>query len=143
VDIVIAVLAASAFLAAAILLIGRAGSLAGGRGRKGGRRRGGDGSARTRSCPLCSSALEPGERVHSKLYPGKGDRIMHILGCPRCWPASETADAAAAARRICPVCGREIGREGYAVARYFERPGTPGGGARPHIHVLGCTECRK
>jgi hypothetical protein len=138
VDIVIAVIAASAFLAAAVLLIGRVGAFAGRRRRGVGRRRaGGDGSARIRSCPLCASVLEPGERVHSKLYPGKGDRIMHIFGCPRCWPATPSAP------RICPVCGREIGREGYAVARYFDRPGTPGGGARPHIHVLGCTECRK
>jgi hypothetical protein len=137
VDIVIAVIAASAFLAAAVLLIGRIGSQAGGRRRRGGRRGGGAALERARACPLCSSVLEPGERVHSKLYPGKGDRIMHILGCPRCWPATPSAP------RLCPVCGREIGREGYAVARYFERAGTPGGGSRAHIHVLGCTECRK
>lgn len=83
-----------------------------------------------RSCPLCSSLLAPGERVSSKLYPGKADRIMHIFGCPHCWPASNSAP------RICPVCRRELDPEGWVVARYFEKPD------RKHVHVLGCTSCR-
>jgi hypothetical protein len=132
VDIVVAVLAASSFLAAAVLLIGRVGALA---RRRGSRAAGG--ASKARACPLCSSALEGGERIHSKLYPGKEDRIMHIFGCPRCWPATPSAP------RLCPVCGKEIGREGYAVARYFERAIGPGSGGRAHVHVLGCTECRR
>jgi hypothetical protein len=149
VDIVIAVLAASAFLAAAVLMLGRVGAFAKerratARGARSGRvrSRGAEGTGGSRTCPLCSSRLDGGERVKSKLFPGRGDRIMHIFGCPRCWPSTPTADAAPRPRRICPVCGAEIGREGWAVARYFERAAGAGGGNRAHVHVLGCTECR-
>jgi hypothetical protein len=83
-----------------------------------------------RSCPLCSSVLAPGERVRSKLFPGKNDRIMHIFGCVHCWPATVSAP------RICPVCGQVLDAEGWVIARYFESPG------RKHVHVLGCTDCR-
>jgi predicted amidophosphoribosyltransferase len=56
---------------------------------------------------------------------------MRIFGCPHCWPAApEKRD------RLCPVCGGLIDPRGYAIARYFERPG------RKHVHVLGCTGCR-
>lgn len=85
-----------------------------------------------RSCPLCGALLSPGERVHSDLSPGKGDRIMRIYGCPHCWPSLPGKGD-----RVCPVCGGVIAPEGYAVARYFERPG------RKHVHVLGCTGCRR
>ncbi|MGA2546730.1 MAG: hypothetical protein ABSF43_09295 [Rectinemataceae bacterium] len=81
-------------------------------------------------CPLCSSALGPGERVKSRLLPAKADRIMHIFGCVHCWPATPSIP------RICPACGRALDIEGYVIARYFERPD------RRHIHVLGCTGCR-
>lgn len=138
VDIVVAVLAASAFLAAAVLMVGRVGALAMRRGP-----RAAGAASKVRTCPLCSSALEGGERIHSKLYPGKGDRIMHIFGCPRCWPATPSTSATHASRRLCPVCGKEIGREGWVVARYFERAIGPGSGSRAHVHVLGCTECRR
>ena len=100
-------------------------------GSRGGRipRRSAVGASRT--CPVCGSPLEPGERVHSKVFAPKGDRIMHIYGCPRCWPSN------AVHVRACPVCEREVPREGYLVARLFERPG----GAK-HVHVLGCSGCR-
>jgi RNase P subunit RPR2 len=93
------------------------------------------------ACPLCSSILAPGERVKSDLAPGKGDRIMRIFGCPHCMPQAEEARgqgraARTLAKRFCPVCGRELEPGGFAVARYFEKPG------RKHIHVLGCTSCR-
>jgi hypothetical protein len=83
-----------------------------------------------RACPLCFSALEPSERISSQLFPGKGDRIMRIFGCPHCWPATPSVP------RICPVCGKALDAQGWVTARYFERPG------RRHVHVLGCTNCR-
>ena len=86
--------------------------------------------ADARSCPLCHSVLVAGQRVKSSLFPGKADRIMHIFGCPNCWPATPSMP------RICPVCGRTLDAEGWVIARYFERPG------RRHVHVLGCTLCR-
>jgi hypothetical protein len=88
------------------------------------------GGADKRACPLCCSALAPGERISSTLFPGKGDRIMRIQGCPHCWPATPSAP------RICPVCGQALDAQGWVTARYFERPG------RRHVHVLGCTNCR-
>jgi hypothetical protein len=84
-----------------------------------------------RTCPVCGSSLRPGERVHSRVFTPKGDRIMHVYGCPRCWPAN------IGNVRVCPVCEKEVPREGYLVARLFERPD----GSR-HVHVLGCTGCR-
>ena len=94
--------------------------------------RAGQAGPAARSCPLCGSTLGPGERVKSDLSPGKGDRIMRIFGCPRCWPALPGAKA-----RTCPVCRGEIPPGGHAVARYFESPG------RKHVHVLGCSACRE
>jgi hypothetical protein len=97
----------------------------------------GSGGAERRACPLCCSELAGGERISSKLYPGKGDRIMRILGCPHCWPATPSVP------RICPVCGQALDAKGWVTARYFERPASPGKGpARRHVHVLGCTGCR-
>jgi hypothetical protein len=62
---------------------------------------------------------------------------MHILGCPHCWPAN------ASSTRACPVCGKALDAEGWVVARYFERPASPGRGPeRRHVHVLGCPNCR-
>jgi hypothetical protein len=84
-----------------------------------------------RSCPLCGASLAAGERIHSDITPGKGDRIMRIFGCPHCWPSTPGKRD-----RLCPVCGGLIDPRGYAIARYFERPG------RRHVHVLGCTNCR-
>lgn len=88
------------------------------------------GSVRPGACPLCSTPLGPGERVKSDIYPGKGDRMMRIFGCPRCLPPTGNFP------RVCPVCLRVLPPEGWVVARYFERPG------RRHVHVLGCTACR-
>lgn len=87
-------------------------------------------------CPICKSMLRRGERVHSVVFSkGKSGRsqesIAHLFGCPYCYPANRQHP------RICPVCSRTIRDEGYLVARMFERPG------KKHVHVLGCTECRR
>ncbi len=84
-----------------------------------------------RTCPLCATVLEPGERVKSDILRGKSDSLMRIYGCPHCWPPVEGS-----ALRHCPVCGQGIAPDGHALARYFERPG------RKHVHVLGCSGCR-
>jgi hypothetical protein len=86
--------------------------------------------AGAKSCPLCRSVLVAGQTVKSSLFPGGADRIMHIFGCPHCWPATPSVP------RICPVCGGALDAGGWVIARYFERPG------RRHVHVLGCTGCR-
>lgn len=83
-----------------------------------------------RACPLCGELLIPGERIKSRVNPGKSDRLMQIYGCPHCYPPNIQC------KRICPVCRKEVPREGYVIARLFESPG------RRHVHVLGCSGCR-
>ncbi|RKX79335.1 MAG: hypothetical protein DRP87_03450 [Spirochaetes bacterium] len=86
----------------------------------------------TKPCPLCGTGLVKNkEQVKSMVYPGKPDKIMHIFGCPYCYPANSEI------KRICPVCKKPLKPEGFVIARVYEkRP-------RTHIHVIGCTECKK
>lgn len=85
-----------------------------------------------RKCPVCNEVLAPGMQVKSKLFSQKGrDRIMHVLGCPYCWPENTEFS------RMCPVCAHIIPRNGYLIARYFEDA------KHKHVHVLGCSGCRK
>ncbi len=82
-----------------------------------------------RHCPLCGSAMQRKEKVHSVLYPGGQDRMMDIHGCPHCYPPSPSV------RRRCPVCSRELGNEEVVIARFFQVE------QRRHVHVLGCSSC--
>ena len=85
-----------------------------------------------RTCPVCGEKLAPGALVKSKVYERKArDKVMHIFGCPFCWPENT------AYRRVCPVCEKVVPRGGYLLARYFEKPG------HRHVHVLGCSGCRR
>lgn len=97
-------------------------------------------------CPLCGTLLAPGERVHTVVYSGESgaekqtarlsnerprDALVHMFGCPYCYPPNETV------HRHCPVCGHTLPADGFVVARMFTK------GDRKHVHVLGCTECRR
>lgn len=82
-------------------------------------------------CPVCDAQMDSGERVKSHVFPGKHVRSMRIFGCPECYPPNQVR------KRICPVCRKEVPRDGYLIARMFERPD------RKHVHVLGCTGCRE
>ncbi len=85
-----------------------------------------------RSCPVCGEVLAPGMLVRSKVFKAPGrDQVMQIYGCPYCWPENSQY------RRVCPVCEKVVPRDGYLLARYFERP------ERRHVHVLGCSGCRR
>lgn len=84
-------------------------------------------------CPLCSSLLYEGEQLKSTLYPGKTDSICHIFGCPHCFPYPEQDIT-----RICPVCRRKVFADNYLVARMFTKQNS-----KNHVHIIGCTECRK
>lgn len=86
-------------------------------------------SQQTKPCPLCKEPLNPGERVHSILYPGKPDSLMEIFGCPFC----EKPDSKN--KRTCPVCKKEMPSDAMLIARVFEKPG------KKHVHVLGCSSC--
>jgi hypothetical protein len=91
-----------------------------------------------RTCPLCSSGLKRGERVHTVVFgpspksnpSAPEERIAHIFGCPHCYPADPQN------KRICPVCRKALSGDGFLYARMFERPG------KTHVHVIGCTGCR-
>ena len=85
------------------------------------------------TCPVCSAKLNPGELVSSQAFPslnGGKDRFMHIRGCVYCLHGDRD--------RVCPVCGIILKENEILIARLFERPGR-----RSHVHVLGCSHCRR
>ncbi|MCL1817826.1 MAG: hypothetical protein FWG35_02765 [Spirochaetaceae bacterium] len=92
-----------------------------------------------RTCPICGSLLEKGQLIKSIAFQGGvtvgnvTERLNHIFGCPFCYPVN------GATPRVCPVCRRIIPADGYLIARMFERSDRE----RKHVHVLGCTACRK
>lgn len=89
----------------------------------------------SRPCPLCGSALSPGERVHSVVFASSApDKVMEISGCPHCRPPSGV-------RRVCPVCKGVLGPSDVVTARVFERKKETGA-KKTHVHVLGCPRCR-
>jgi len=84
-------------------------------------------------CPICSSRLSKGDLVQTMAYPsvsGGKDRLMHVQGCLHCLYGD--------LERYCPVCGAPLGNDDILVARMFERRNR-----HPHVHVLGCSHCRK
>jgi len=92
----------------------------------------------SKTCPLCGAPLQSGETVKSVVFParraaGIEESMSRIYGCPRCWPADDRHP------RICPFCRKEVPREGWVIARYFHNGRT----GRRHVHVQGCTGCRK
>ena len=88
-------------------------------------------TGRTTKCPLCGSNLTDNKRVKSVLFPGKPDSMMEINGCPYCFPSNPDI------LRICPVCKKEVPKDGHVIARVFIKP------TKKHVHVLGCTGCYK
>ncbi len=90
-----------------------------------------------KNCPICGCPLKRGETVHSHLYPGKPDGMMYIYGCPFCYKNHPHLIELKNVKRICPYCKTSIPQNGWVIARVFEKPG------KTHVHVLGCTECRK
>jgi hypothetical protein len=84
-----------------------------------------------KTCPVCAARLPPGELVKSAAFPAAGgkDRMMHIFGCIYCLEGERA--------RSCPVCGSVIDRDEILFARIFDKPG------RSHVHVLGCSRCRR
>ena len=99
---------------------------------KGGEKRAGvPGDAQV--CPVCSSRLEKGDLVQTLAYPsitGGRDRLMHIRGCLYCLTGN--------LERSCPVCRGPLRVDEILVARIFDR-----GLRRSHVHILGCSRCRR
>jgi len=88
-------------------------------------------TGKSTKCPLCGSELRDNKRVKSVLFPGKPDSMMEINGCPYCFPVNSDI------KRICPVCKKEVPKDGHVIARVFLKPN------KKHVHVLGCTGCYK
>ena len=84
---------------------------------------------RLRPCPLCSTMLRKGETVKTVIYPAKGDTLAEVFGCPYCYGDHPSAV------RICPVCQKPVPDGGHVIGRMFKE--------RRHLHVLGCTGCRR
>ncbi|MFQ3620742.1 MAG: hypothetical protein SNJ78_07335 [Spirochaetales bacterium] len=90
-------------------------------------------------CPLCGYPLRRGERIKSVVFKGGyeaggvKEQVSHLFGCPYCLPANSDY------KRRCPVCNQILPSDGYLIARFFTRKGQQ----KHHVHVLGCTECRK
>jgi len=118
-----------------------------GRGRAPGRSSGGTSSLSI--CPLCGSPLKRGERVHTAAFPGINERMVHIFGCPYCHPryapegpgsgGKRAADGSprvpGGARRVCPVCHRELREGEYLTGRMRKSK------EKTYIRVLGCSRC--
>ena len=84
-------------------------------------------------CPVCSTKLVSGDLVRTIAFPsitGGKDRLMHIRGCVFCIEGK--------IKRSCPVCRKSLYVEDILVARMFDRSFR-----RSHVHVLGCSQCRK
>ena len=90
-----------------------------------------DDQPKTRQCPLCGSWLTTGERVRSVVFPGKQEKLVHVFGCPFCYPQGKQAP------RVCPVCKKELSADSFLVGILWEKP------EKRHLHISGCTQCRR
>ncbi len=87
------------------------------------------------TCPLCGSPLQKGENLITRVYRPMTvpDQRCTISGCPHCYPVCESG-----VQRKCPVCGKVVPKNGYLIARLFNR--TEG---KKHVMITGCSECAK
>ena len=89
------------------------------------------------------SAAYPVKPGSDGRYPGGVEKLMEVYGCPHCMPPGGSE------KRICPVCKKELTANGYVVGRYFivnNQEKMPDGSIsrkKNHLHVLGCTQCRR
>jgi len=84
-------------------------------------------------CPVCLYKIFRGELVKTIAFPKKAnssDCLMHIKGCVNCLENNKP--------RQCPICKADLSVDDFLVARMFERRGQ-----KNHVHVLGCSRCRK
>lgn len=109
-------------------------------------------TGKTKTCPVCSANLPEGEQVKTVAFPAfnnSKDRMMHIHGCVFCLPnmdwKAETNQkiknrppGSGGRKRICPVCKAVLAPDDFLAARIFERALR-----KNHVHVLGCSRCRK
>jgi hypothetical protein len=82
-------------------------------------------------CILCGSPLAGGERIHSTVFKGEGDSIVHVYGCLHCYGELATEG------RICPICKGYLPEGGYLMGRMWDKRQ-----GKRHLHVSGCTLCK-
>lgn len=85
------------------------------------------------TCPVCNSALMPGENIVSRVFRPMNvpDQLCTIYGCPHCYPKAESG-----LKRECPVCKKAVAQDGHLVARLFNYKDK-----KKHVRVMGCTSC--
>jgi len=100
-------------------------------------------------CPLCGMRLLKGETVKSRLITIESssqfkspvqESTSYMYGCKYCWPSNQTYT------RFCPACKAKLGTEDYVIGRFFEKRKSGDANlvkTKDHLHVLGCTLCRK
>ena len=96
-------------------------------------KRNADGEVLLVTCPVCNSALLPGENIVSRVFRPMNvpDQLCTIYGCPHCYPKAE-----AGLKRECPVCKKAVAQDGHLVARLFNYKDK-----KKHVRVMGCTSC--
>jgi hypothetical protein len=92
--------------------------------------------SRREPCPLCGSPLRMGDRIRSQRYTVGKDSIVHVHGCPRCYPSNDRF------RRVCPVCRRQLDPTAFIVGRMWEKVRPAGSKPRMRLHIMGCPACR-
>jgi hypothetical protein len=84
---------------------------------------------RTR-CPVCGTPQPAGGGgVRTAAFPGAGERLVHIYGCPACYGPS------ARLPRRCPVCRSRLEGEDHLVGVLVTDL------ARGRVSVRGCSRC--
>jgi ferredoxin len=93
-----------------------------------------------RQCPVCGTALLPGQRVQTAKFPSRaGVATVHLAGCPHCLGSGTAA-------RVCPICARTLAESDYLLGRMWQQADTlavrrPGEPAAMHIRVNACNHC--
>jgi len=81
-------------------------------------------------CIMCGSHLRKGENLKSEEFKGNNESIIHMYGCPYCYGPT------AAQKRICPVCKKNMPKDGYLIGRMWIKKN-----GKKHLHIQGCTVC--
>lgn len=97
----------------------------------------GHGDVSFAKCPLCGTALSPGQNLRSKVFrsaASASDQLCYIYGCPFCCPECKPGIS-----RTCPVCHKPVAQNSYLISRMFSK--TKSG--KPHVIINGCGNCNR
>jgi endogenous inhibitor of DNA gyrase (YacG/DUF329 family) len=82
-------------------------------------------------CPICNTPLAKSDELVSKIFHPMNvpDQIMHVLGCPHCYPVPEQG-----IKRECPVCHKPLPLKEHLIARLFNYTNK-----KKHVIITGCS----